>query len=253
MPRNETSKLLQRIDSSSGVYRWYRLDLLKDSSLFETSTVVMTWGRIGQDNGRSSMKTFYSSDAAESFFGAKLSQRLRRGYREVPVVEVPSDQNCALCKLIQERKKEPRVIFDFPNSVLLLNRDQTYQGRSILVFKKHIPNFFRLAPNEVLKLYSEIRLSENALREAFHPVLMNHLFMGNTAGHVHLHLVPRYESDPNFGESPFLYTRSTMKERHTKDEYAELVSKIRSYVRGPRASQQGKDSQESDSLDVLSL
>lgn len=223
MPVSETHKLLQRVDADSGAYRWYELQLRTDRNLFETSTVVMAWGRIGQTNGGSMRKTFYSLDSAKSFFQAKLRQRLQRGYQEVGEIEVPNDGNCVLCRLLKEPEKEPRVIHEFPNSILLLNRDQSYQGRSILVFKKHIPDFFRLASSEMLEFLPEIRLSEKALRKAFDPALMNYLFMGNTTAHVHLHLVPRYRTDPNFGRSPFLDTARTMTAQRTPDEYRDLV------------------------------
>lgn len=226
MPVSETHKLLQRVDADSGAYRWYELQLRTDRNLFETSTVVMAWGRIGQTTGGSTRKTFYSLDSAQNFFRTKLRQRLRRGYQEVGAIEVPNDGDCVLCRLIEEPEKEPRVIHEFPNSMLLLNRDQSYRGRSILVLKEHIPDFFRLTSSDILKLLPEIRLSEKALHKAFDPVLMNYLFMGNTAAHVHLHLVPRYRSDPNFGRSPFLDTARTMIDQRTPDEYKALVLEV---------------------------
>lgn len=230
MPVSETRKLLQRVDAASGAYRWYELQLLADRNPFQTSMVAMTWGRIGQTKGGSVMKTFDSLDSAENFFQIKLRQYLRKGYQEVDEIEAPNDGSCVLCRLIQGPEQEPRVIHEFPNSLLLLNRDQSYQGRSMLILKKHVPDFFRLAPSEMLKLLPEIRLSERALRKAFNPVLMNYLFMGNTAAHVHLHLVPRYRSDPSFGKSPFLDTDRTMIDQRTPDEYRSLVLAVRHCV-----------------------
>jgi diadenosine tetraphosphate (Ap4A) HIT family hydrolase len=101
----------------------------------------------------------------------------------------------------------------------------------MLIFKKHIPDFFRLAPSELLASLGEIKRCEIAIRQAFGAKLMNYLFMGNRAGHVHLHLVPRYESDPNFGSSPFLETNRAVEPRLTESQYRKIAEKIRKNIK----------------------
>ena len=111
--------------------------------------------------------------------------------------------------------------------MLLVGWDQTYPGRSLLVFRKHIPDFFRLAPSELLSSLSEIHKAELAIRTAFAPEMMNYLFMGNITGHVHLHLVPRYRDDPHFGESPFLDSARVREPQLEADEYRDIATRMR--------------------------
>lgn len=231
----EESVLLQRIDPDARAYRWYKITLCPKpaDSLLPLPKVIIVRGRIGQ-TPETIERHFDRLSEAKTYFTKKVKQRFSHGYIKVDKIEPLFDSRCALCNLIKRSHDEAGFIHDFEHSILLLNWDQTYLGRSILLFKKHIPDFFRLAPSELLASLSEIRQAEEALRKAFAPRLMNYLFMGNQAGHVHLHLVPRYESDPNFGNSPFLETSRTVGPQLPESCYQELAEKVRKQFRGGR-------------------
>ena len=61
--------------------------------------------------------------------------------------------------------------------------------------------------------------------------------MGNTADHVHLHLVPRYESDPNFGSSPFMDTSRAVEPQLSDHEYRQIAKSLRLHLLGGTSSQ----------------
>lgn len=227
----EKTLVFQRIDPEQHAYRWYRITLTNDSreSLFPQSKVVISRGRIGEDGERIE-RCFDDESNALEYFQRKVNERRARGYVEVETIESPFEPTCSLCTLLRRLSNDPCFVFEFKRSALILNWDQTYLGRSMLVFKKHIPDFFRLAPSELLASMGEIRQSERALRRAFSPRVMNYLFMGNTAGHVHLHLVPRYPSDPHFGSSPFLRTSQAAEPQLPATRYKELAEEIRKCI-----------------------
>ncbi len=227
----EESVLLERVAPEKNIYRWYRLSLtIEDQdSLFRFHQVTIQRGRIGQE-GETINRTFINESEARDFFARRIQEKQARGYVQVGSIDPLFDERCDLCYLVQHISEEPRVIYEFRNSVFILNRDQTYRGRSMLVFRRHIPDFFRLAPSQLLSSLGEIRRSEGAVRRAFSPALLNYLFMGNRAGHVHLHIVPRYSSDPNFGNSPFLETSRTLAPQKSEEEYRSLVDQIRQHL-----------------------
>ncbi len=225
----EKTRFFQREDPENHAYRWYQLILSESGDLFNQPKVIIKRGRLGQ-KGEIIERFFETYADAERYFNSKVSERLKRGYLEVSKIMPLFDPECGLCKLIEKASDESSCIFQFEYTVLFINWDQSYKGRSILVFKKHIPDFFRLASSEVLSSLSEIRRSEEALRKAFSPQLMNYLFMGNREGHVHIHLVPRYPDDPNFGKSPFLSTARTEKPQMSDEEYRARAEEIRKYL-----------------------
>lgn len=221
--------LFQRVDHKVGAYRWYRITLWTESGdLFRQPKVIIERGRIGQQ-GETIERYFDTLSGAKTYFQQKVNQRLQRGYIEVGAIDL-SEPECGLCNLLNEVEEKPTFVHSFKHTVLVVNWDQSYLGRSMLILKRHIPDFFRLASSELLATLSEIRQSEAAIRDAFGSDLMNYLFMGNRAGHVHLHLVPRYESDPNFGSSPFLETSRTLAPSLSDSRYRQLAEKIRERI-----------------------
>ena len=221
---------LQRIDPSDRAYRWYNMSLYeKGEDLFQRPQVVITRGRIGQA-GETITRDFENFAEASEYFEKKIKEKLSGGYVEVEEIKLLIDEECNMCKLVKNAKNDFSYIYEFKNSILILNWDQTYIGRSILVFKKHLPDFFRLAPSELLSILSEIKNSEIAIRKAFYTSMMNYLFMGNKVGHVHLHLVPRYKEDPNYGNSPFLQTSRTEKPQLPESEYKKIAEAIRKNI-----------------------
>jgi len=225
----ERTRYFKREDPENRAYRWYELTIGKSGDLFNNLKVTIKRGRLGQ-KGETIERFFNTYPDAEEYFNSKVNERLRRGYSEVCKITPTIDPTCGFCKLLETPTNEASFVFQFKNTLLFLNWDQTYKGRSLLIFKNHIPDFFRLAPSEILSTLSEIRRSEEALRNAFSAKLMNYLFMGNRAGHVHIHLVPRYPDDPNFGNSPFLSTSQTEKPQLTDQEYRTRAKEILKYL-----------------------
>jgi diadenosine tetraphosphate (Ap4A) HIT family hydrolase/predicted DNA-binding WGR domain protein len=235
MGARRTEMHFQKISPEEKSYKWYSLELDEQGDdLFASPTVTIRRGRIGQQ-GEVIQRHFPTVEAAHAFLTAKSRERLLAGYLKV---ETPSsslsDKNCALCALVASPELHSTYIVGFPKTVFFLSWDQTYPGRSMVVFKSHIPDFFRLAPSELLAILPEIRQAEEALRKTFGTQMMNYLFMGNTAQHVHLHLVPRSETDPNFGSSPFLDTQRVKGPQLAHDEYRAISKKIADSLGGHR-------------------
>jgi diadenosine tetraphosphate (Ap4A) HIT family hydrolase len=107
-----------------------------------------------------------------------------------------------------------RPIFATETWGVLLHRNQTYLGRSIVYLRtRSISDLLELSHDERDALWDDVipRL-ETALRGAFQPDRLNYAHLANRTRHVHWHVVPRYETVPerHFAGKRFLDDREGM-------------------------------------------
>lgn len=225
----ETPIRLQLIDPAGRHFKWYRISVEQEEGLFSDIRVVVQFGRIGQQ-GERLVRHFSDIEDAANYVRVKTSEKLKRGYIQVEDSTEYRVKGCKLCDLLERFQSDSCFIAEFPNSVFLLNWDQTYRGRSMLVFKQHLEDFFNLAPSDILSILPEIRACERSLVAAFEADRINYLFMGNQSGHFHLHLVPRYKEDPNWGSSPFLDTHRATRPQLTHQHYEAEAKLVKKYI-----------------------
>jgi diadenosine tetraphosphate (Ap4A) HIT family hydrolase len=101
------------------------------------------------------------------------------------------------------RTDNPWFIGETQLSYLILNFDQTYRGRSILVPKASQTDLESLEDNAVGPLMVEVATIGRLIKGAFKADRMNYASLGNVVGQLHWHLIPRYERDPNWGGPPW--------------------------------------------------
>jgi diadenosine tetraphosphate (Ap4A) HIT family hydrolase len=73
---------------------------------------------------------------------------------------------------------------------------QYYTGYCILIAKKHATELSQLEPIDRSAFLAEMAALAQALELAFSPRKLNYELLGNQVPHLHWHLFPRYESDP---------------------------------------------------------
>ena len=123
-------------------------------------------------------------------------------------------------------------IAELSASTLLLFRDQRFRGYCILRFsQRRVTSLESLSDEEYSSFLSDLRTASRAIRSALNPDHMNYELLGNTDPHLHWHIVPRYRSDPRWGQpiwegwprNEFNLNRQTISEA----EYAVTVAGIR--------------------------
>ena len=96
------------------------------------------------------------------------------------------------------------VVYRSRLSLIVLNLFPYNNGHLMVVPRRHVPTLEKLNARERLDLLSVIDLSLKILRKAFHPegfnlgVNLGRAGGAGILGHVHLHVVPRWEGDTNF-------------------------------------------------------
>ncbi|MGH7333906.1 MAG: HIT family protein [Candidatus Rokuibacteriota bacterium] len=118
-----------------------------------------------------------------------------------------------------------RRIEVLPASIAILANDQFYPGYSLVIAKTHATELYQLSEHESTQYFQDMLRVAKAVAAAFTPNKMNYELLGNTVGHLHWHLFPRYAWDPN-------PARPTWEHAHppkspSASEYAATIAAIR--------------------------
>ena len=109
-------------------------------------------------------------------------------------------RSCALCPPRDFASEDRYEIASFSISTLYLYGDQRFRGYSVLAFDgRHATALDELTKDECMGFLDDLRRSSNAIRRALAPDHMNIELLGNAVPHLHWHIIPRYRSDPRWG------------------------------------------------------
>ena len=106
--------------------------------------------------------------------------------------------DCLICERIEliRENKNPYFVSELRTGYVVIGDYQFFRGYSLLLCKEHKHELNELGPvfrKEFLWEMSEVAA---AVYRAFHPKKLNYELLGNTDPHLHWHLFPRYENDP---------------------------------------------------------
>jgi len=133
--------------------------------------------------------------------------------------------SCEFCELILDNENSSRIC-ELSVSVAIVNRDQTYHGRSLVILKKHLQDFLELSDIERNLFIADMTKIAQAIKRAYHPDMINYAIIGNHQNHLHWHIIPRYSSDPNWGQPPWPHDRKFLEPA----QYNQIAAKIRKFI-----------------------
>jgi ATP adenylyltransferase len=117
----------------------------------------------------------------------------------------PPRDGCFLCQSLAETKDRANwVVLRTPLSVVVLNRFPYNNGHLLVAPRAHKGRLQELEPAEILESQQALGRMMDLLDELMHPDGYNvGLNLGRAAGaglpgHLHWHVVPRWEGDTNF-------------------------------------------------------
>ncbi|MDP9317302.1 MAG: HIT family protein [Chloroflexota bacterium] len=152
--------------------------------------------------------------------------------------DMRAGRNCSLCVPRQATNDYRIVIAALSSSTLYLFRDQRFRGYCLLIFDpRHATALEELSEDEYMLFMQDVRQAAQAIRSALQPDHMNYECLGNSSPHLHWHLVPRYHTDPRWGQpiwegwqrNEFNINRVTLADH----EYADLIRRIRAALPAP--------------------
>ena len=115
-------------------------------------------------------------------------------------------------------------ICDLSVSMLILFKEQSHPGRCIVAYKDHISEIVNLSEADRNSFFADVNRAAKALHAAFHPDKVNYGAFSDTAGHLHIHLVPKYMDQFEWGTT---FAMNPQRIFLNDDEYVERIEKIK--------------------------
>lgn len=135
------------------------------------------------------------------------------------------DEGCAYCEEGELVGKFGIKIVELAASKVYLFKEQSHRGRVIVASKRHVSELVDLERRERQAFMDDVAKVASVLHKLFNPEKVNYGAYGDTCGHLHFHLVPKYAADAFEWGTPFAMDP---KRKYLSDaEYADLVATIK--------------------------
>jgi diadenosine tetraphosphate (Ap4A) HIT family hydrolase len=137
--------------------------------------------------------------------------------------------DCLICKRVEwwRRGENPYFVREFEHSILVVGDHQFHRGYCLVLLKEHVRELHELDPLVQGGLWQEVMCAGQAVVRAFQPWKMNYACYGNAEPHVHWHLFPRYDTEPDHTRNPWLHCDQFKQHRVTHDAARQLVERVR--------------------------
>ena len=135
------------------------------------------------------------------------------------------DQNCGYCTKKTELL-DPFGIYicDLDASVVVLFKEQSHPGRCIVAYKEHKSEMVELTDEERNAFFADLNRVAKAIHAIFHPDKINYGAYGDSSGHMHFHLVPKYKDQFEWNG---VFQMNPQQTFLSEAEYAEIIQKIK--------------------------
>jgi diadenosine tetraphosphate (Ap4A) HIT family hydrolase len=116
----------------------------------------------------------------------------------VNAADSPAAASCGICGLIGRIRGLSFADFvaELEHHYVILGDAQFYRGYCALLFKRHLTELHRLAPETARSAFDEVLAVARAIDIAVHPIRLNYENLGNQEPHIHWHIFPRFVDDP---------------------------------------------------------
>ena len=126
-------------------------------------------------------------------------------WRMTYIAKADQVQGCLFCRTGRRREdRSDLVVVRRPHAFLMLNRFPYNPAHVMVAVRRHAAQFGELTADELADLLDLVALAERALAAEYQPHGVNYgVNVGRVAGagfpgHLHIHLVPRWNGDTNF-------------------------------------------------------
>jgi ATP adenylyltransferase len=171
-------------------------------------------------------------------------ERLWAPWRMAFIGRAHRPAECLFCRVARTRADRAHLVLARrPHAFLMLNRYPYTGGHLMAAVTGHRARFTRLTAQERADLLELVGLAERALEAEYHPHGMNYgVNVGRVAGagfpgHLHLHVVPRWDGDTNFMAS---VGQTRVLPESLARTWTRLRRAIRTLERGPDARRRAR-------------
>ena len=142
---------------------------------------------------------------------------------------------CSICQRVALWRggRNAHFIHEFEHSVLFVGDHQFHRGYCLLLLKEHVRELHELEPTVYVALSQELLAAGRAVVETFKPWKMNYSCYGNVDPHIHWHLFPRYDSEPDHLNHPWLHAAEFKDHLIDEETARDLAARIRANLVTP--------------------
>lgn len=109
-------------------------------------------------------------------------------------------------------------------SRLFLFKEQTYHGRCLVAYDKHVNDLNELTDEERNAFMADVAQATRAMQKAFNPEKINYGAYSDKLCHLHFHLAPKYVDGPDYGGT---FQMNPGKVYLSDEEYAQLIDAVK--------------------------
>ena len=114
---------------------------------------------------------------------------------------------CAICQKLKDFTLglNSSVIYEFKHSLFVLGEHQFHKYYCMILSKQCVREVHHLAVEDRNALMADVFAAGEFLETWTACKKINYSCLGNLQPHIHWHIFPRYEDDPDFSLSPWLH------------------------------------------------
>ena len=133
--------------------------------------------------------------------------------------------NCPYCQQGEFLAKFGYLAFETETSEVIVFKDQSHPGRAIVAYKKdHVAEIQDLSDEERNAFMKDVSDVAKAIQKAYNPDRINYGAYGDTLGHLHFHIVPKYKDSFEWGGT-FVMNTGNLVDEAKCEEVAEKIKK----------------------------
>ena len=134
------------------------------------------------------------------------------------------DPNCGYCVGGEPLAKFGIKICDLEVSQLILFKEQSHPGRCIVAYKDHVSEMVDLTDEERNAFFADVNRAAKAIHAVFKPDKLNYGAYGDTGCHLHVHLVPKYKDQFEWGGT---FAMNPDENYMTDDAYQKMIDDLK--------------------------
>lgn len=133
-------------------------------------------------------------------------------------------ENCGYCEGGELLASFGIKICDLDVSQLILFKEQSHRGRCIVAYQDHVSEIVNISDDERNRFFADVNRAAKAIHKVFNPDKLNYGAYGDTGCHLHMHLVPKYKDEFEWGG---VFEMNPGKVYLSDEEYAEMIKAIK--------------------------
>lgn len=136
--------------------------------------------------------------------------------------------HCNLCQWLEDARSESlsTLLWQTPQALVVAGDHQYFKGYCVVVSKTHVREMHELPMEYSRALFQDVLEAGRKVQKAYKPWKLNYASFGNIEEHLHWHVIPRYESDPDHKDQPWKNAAKFKDAKTTEEDIKSLRSRL---------------------------